>query len=569
MADGMDAARALVDAALGGRMPSGAAAKGKIRLPVLHADPDVTVAKLRDALAASGRLYDRGAPVRVAHDHQQGGAVAHLITTEGVIREAHGCCRPYMIRERKEGTVEVDVALPKGTALMYLDMRGEWDLPPLNGIASAPLLDETGGIHAHEGYDRRTGMWCERVPPEFAAQVPAQPTREQAESALIMLRRRLRTFAFADAPTVRVTEEDVPVVDLAQPPGADESAALVALLTAVCRPSLPLAPGVLVRAPPFSGAGSGKGLLVRVLCAIAFGRAPAAVTSGGTQDELDKCIGAELMAGNPVVFLDNLNDTALRSDALASAITERPARVRVLGKSLMVTLNASALIALTGNALTVREDLVRRFLRVEMDAGVEDPENRSFKGDILAEVMDDRTALLAAALTIWRWGRHLDAAKELQAGVPLGSFDAWCRWVRNPLVMLGCQDPAKRVAQAKAGDRKRQNVAELFQAWHAQHGPAAVKAADLAKPLIRMLDPQGRGRQFVAAALAGLEGTRAGGFKLTRQLALGTWGAATYAVVATLVDPDGESSPAPADTPAPEKDRGHRDHREADGAHAP
>ena len=56
-----------------------------------------------------------------------------------------------------------------------------------------------------------------------------------------------------------------------QPPGLDESGFLLALLTAACRPSLWLAPGFLFTAPDVSGAGSGKGLLVRAICAIAYG----------------------------------------------------------------------------------------------------------------------------------------------------------------------------------------------------------------------------------------------------------------------------------------------------------
>jgi putative DNA primase/helicase len=124
----------------------------------------------------------------------------------------------------------------------------------------------------------------------------------------------------------------VPVVDLRAPPGADESAALAALATAVCRPSLWLAPGLMVRAPALSGAATGKGLLVRVLCAIAFGWAPHAVTPGGTGEELEKRVVSALMGAEPVLFLDNANGLTLRSDALASAITERPAAVRALGE---------------------------------------------------------------------------------------------------------------------------------------------------------------------------------------------------------------------------------------------
>ena len=93
-----------------------------------------------------------------------------------------------------------------------------------------------------------------------------------------------------------------------------------------------------------SGAGAGKGLLARCMCIIAFGRDPHAVTSGATAEELEKRIAAELIEGSPALFLDNLNNTAFKSDLLASAITERPARVRPFGKSQMVPLNASAFV---------------------------------------------------------------------------------------------------------------------------------------------------------------------------------------------------------------------------------
>lgn len=505
-------------------------ALGKPRLFVQVADPDLTVAALRDVLAATGRFYDRGTPVRLAYDQQQGGTVAHVLTPEGIVRETHGVCRPYTLRGRGERLEEINVALPKSTALMYLDWRGEWNLQPLNGIASAPLLDETGGIVAAEGYDVRTGMWCENVP-DLAGRVPDRPTRDEAAAALLTLRRTFRTIAFADASTVAEAGQDVGVVDMDLAPAADESAALAGLLTAICRPSLPLAPAMLIRAAQSSGAGTGKGLLARAICAIAYGRQPGAVTGGSTGEELEKRIGAELMGGGPVLFLDNLNNQSLRSNALASAITERPSRVRVLGTSQMVTLNATAFIVLTGNGLHAAEDLARRFITCELDAGCEDPEARLFHGDLLADVTARRADLLATALTIWRWGRQAKAG-EIKAGLPLGSFSQWCNWVRDPLLALGCADPAERVAEAKQRDGRRQHDAALLTTWYARHQAAPKKAADLDPDVVKLIDPQGRGRQFQAATLVRMAGTRAGGFVLTSQ-ATGYWQGTTYAVFPT------------------------------------
>jgi putative DNA primase/helicase len=223
---------------------------------------------------------------------------------------------------------------------------------------------------------------------------------------------------------------ELEITDLTQPPGSDESAFLAGLLTAVCRPSLWLAPGLSVTGPPISGAGSGKGMLIRAICAIAFGIRPRAFTGGHDRQELDKRIATELMEAAPALFLDNLNDTVLRSDTLASVLTERPAGVRLLGQSRMLALNSTAFIAITGNGLRVSEDLARRFLFCELDAHCEDPEARPFKPGFLEGVVSRRHEFLGAALTIWRYGRqHL---AELKKGRTLGSFEDWCSWVRDP-----------------------------------------------------------------------------------------------------------------------------------------
>jgi hypothetical protein len=511
----------------------------KPRLLVENCNPDYTVAALRDLLAEAGGLYERGVPVRLAFDQIQRGTVAQVMTPDGLVLTTHTFCRPYALKASQDGTVEVNARLPRSLAVMYLDWRGEWRLPPLNGIASAPLLQDDGTINSAQGYDLTTGMWCENVP-DFTGLVPERPTKDDAAVAFCLVRECFKTFCFADAETIEPPGGGVATVDTSKAPGKDESSFLVALLTAVCRPSLHLAPGVLLRAAPVSGAGVGKGLLARCICIIAFGREPHAVTAGANAEELEKRIAAELIEGSPALFLDNLNNRAFRSDLLASAITERPARVRLLGRSQMVPLNASAFVILTGNGLTVSEDLARRFVAVDLDARTEDPEVRAFATDIRVEVTQKRRELLAALLTIWRWGR---IATDIKPGIALGSFAQWCRWVRDPLLALGCRDPVERVGEAKQRDGRRQAVADLFAIWWDKHQDHPVAIRELHEDVRQALDPQGRGRQYVSSQAEKLAGTRMAGFVFTRQASAGKWGAATYALKRTA----GEE--------------GHREHR--------
>ncbi|MCS4558790.1 hypothetical protein L9G74_20435, partial [Shewanella sp. C32] len=89
-------------------------------------------------------------------------------------------CRPYVLKVLKDLTVvEVNARLSRHFAVMYLGWRGEWWLPPLNGIASAPLLEDDGAIHSAQGYDRVSGMWRENVP-DLTGLVPEQPTVDDA-----------------------------------------------------------------------------------------------------------------------------------------------------------------------------------------------------------------------------------------------------------------------------------------------------------------------------------------------------------------------------------------------------
>ncbi len=491
-------------------------------LVVYGADLPATVMALRRVLAGAGNLFDRGG-VPVMLVRLNSGMTARPLTFNNVIIEAHRLCRPVVLD--KDGATK-PITLPATVAKMFLDL-GEWNFPPLAGIAATPILRGDGYISEAAGHDPISGVWCEAIPP---LAIPARPSRADAMAAIATLRRAFRTFPFADAKMVE--RGGVAEIDIAEPPGVAESSFLAALLTAVCRPSLRLAPGLLISAPDISGAGSGKGLLARAIGLVAFGRHISALTAGHDRQELDKRLTAALIEASPMLFLDNVNATALRSDTLASVLTERPAHVRPMGSSTRVPLNASAFIAVTGNGLSVTEDLARRFLVSDLDPRCEDPEARPFPPGFLPGIEAARAELLTACLTIWRWGRQ----SQVPPGLPLGSYEDWCAWVRDPLLSLGCADPVERIRATKMADPKRRMLAELFAAWWEHHHDRPVTAAMLNESVSAILNPQGRPRQYVAQRLLQLTGTRSSGFVLTRQAPAGTWTAATYALKQAAAD---------------------------------
>jgi hypothetical protein len=490
----------------------------KPQLLINTADLPATARELRGLFIADDGLYERGrVPVEIVRD-AIGVLFTQVMKTNNVITRAHALCQP--VQQRKKGPT--DVTLPDKVANLWLD-HNDYGLRPLAGITTSPILRGDGSILCEAGYDPETQIYVDAPP---AAKVKTDPTKKDAAAALLKLRETFRTFPFKDAVMVE-RGDGMKVVDLEHDPGFAESSYLNGLLTAVARASLWLAPGLLIYAPKISGAGSGKGLLARAATLIAYGIQASPFPHGGDAVEFDKRLGAALMTGRPVAFADNINDRLLRSETLAMVVTERPAEIRVLGYSNMATLTA-AFIVLTGNALTTTEDLARRFLLVLIDPQMEDPELRPFKPGFLDNIMERRSELLEACLTILRYGRlH---AKELTQGRPLGSFEQWAEWVRDPLLTLNCQDPVEEMLRAKLNDPARQELRTLFTTWHDKHKSDPVTVAELHWDVRDIINPQDKSIQWLRRAVERLVGTRSGGYVLTRSKS-SEWVAATYALM--------------------------------------
>jgi hypothetical protein len=490
---------------------------GLPELIINSADPTATAKDLAALIAKRDDfLFNGHAPIRVAAEADCLPRALE-ITTEMVRVLAHEICIPSKELIARDATVRVPAPLSKDVAQLYLHgLEGSWDLKPFRGIVTAPILSDDGAIRSASGYDARTGLWCHDIPD---VAIPAKPTRGDAERALSKLRGFFRTFPFADASRLYDPDLAVEIVDPAKPAGLDESSFLAAMLTAVCRQSLELAPGFLCDAPNYSGAGTGKGLLVKAICVVASGVRPSAFTSGHDAEELDKRLTSALTKAHPAVFLDNFNSKSLTSDILASALTESPAMVRPMGQTKTVPLHTRTFIGITGNAVQIAEDMARRLLNVHLDARMENPEQRPFPPGFLDHIFAERANLLVTALTIWRWGRQT----KPKSGKPLGSYEVWAQWCRDPLLALGMRDPVDRLAEIKAADPKRRALIAIFEQWWTGHGDLLLKGQDLDHEVIKLIPNAITrdgvvSRQKVAGFLAAHVGTRVGGYVLGKTM---------------------------------------------------
>jgi RepB DNA-primase from phage plasmid len=488
-------------------------------LPELSLDADpVAVARKLAGLISERRdiLLNGYTPVRVIHEIGQDPRAVEL-TPKMVRAYAHEIVR--CVKTDKDGDI-YDAPLKPDIAKLYVyGLEGEWGLRPLRGISTSPLLASDGSIRTASGYDEDTGLWCHDVPD---VSVPDRPTREDAQKALLTLRQAFSTFPYGDAAMLHDATGNVDVVDLSHPPGLDESTHLVALMTSVCRACLPLAPAFLYTSSLFSGAGVGKGLLVKSVCVVGSGVRPSAMTAGHSVEELDKRLVAAAIEARPAIYLDNFNEGTLESDTLASFLTEDPARVRVLGHTKTVPLHTRAFVGITGNAVQIAEDMARRILTIVLDARKENPEQRPFEPGFLPNIFARRAELLAACLTIWRWG--VQQGDKLPRGRSIGSYELWARWCRDPLLALGCRDPVERIADIKAADPKRRQIVEVLEAWWRHHADRWVTGGELHGAVKELIDPDAKrngdevyySRQKISAFLRRHADVRIGAFHLER-----------------------------------------------------
>ena len=150
---------------------------------------------------------------------------------------------------------------------------GALRFPILSGVINAPTLRPDGSILTKPGYDTATGLLFDPRGVTFPT-MSDRPSKADAESALALLDDLIGTFPFVEL--------------------GDRAVALSAILTAIVRRSLPTAPLHGYTAPV---AGSGKSKLVDVASMIASGTAASMISPGKTEEETEKRLGSQLLAG--------------------------------------------------------------------------------------------------------------------------------------------------------------------------------------------------------------------------------------------------------------------------------
>ena len=409
------------------------------------------VAQAEAALLASGEpIYARaGALVRPVLETVP--AARGLTTTVVRFRElcrasTLGLLDQVAVFERFNASREAWVAVnpPGEIAEIMLTREGLWPFPTVAGAIATPTLRPDGSLLSTPGYDPATRLYL--TPGLTLPPIDLAPSQDDARAALRRLLGLLSGFPFVSA--------------------LDRSVALSGVSTAALRAAMEVAPLHGVRSPT---PGVGKSHLIDVIAATATGRRCPVIRAAQTEEESEKRLGALLMAGVPLVSLDNVS-TTLGGDTLCQMVERPVVRVRILGRSKAPEFECKAAVFATGNNLTLTGDMTRRALLCTLDAEVERPELREFGFDPLVRVLANRGPYVAAVLTTSLAYQAYRAAGGSPVCAPLGSYADWSERVRAPLIWLGEADPIASMETAREEDPDLVNLREIFAHWEAGLG---------------------------------------------------------------------------------------------------
>jgi hypothetical protein len=387
------------------------------------------------------------------------------------------------------------------TRVRALSLRGEFaallggdvsQVPELKGFAFGAVLRSDGTVFEGEGFDRESGYFA-----RAGARAPLpEPTPANARAALLALLSPFVDFPFDGATST-------------QKPTPDELAAnshavgmVAAILTAVCRSAFSgPAPGFIIEA---NTRGAGKSLLAHVVGVIATGATVAVSTIASDEAERRKSVMSRMLAGEPVVILDNAKGM-LGGEALEAALTGEYFSDRLLGQSKPVTARNSALWIITGNNCTVSSDFARRVQPVRLSYPAERPEDRDASAYAIPDLKEwahaNRAAMWAHAITLVRSFIVAGRPKPARAAKSYGSFEGWDATIRHALLFAGAADPDRaRQEFRERADTERDSLSDLLRLLRdlstVRHGGGSLAAQDVLKACV---DPHGNETELLRA----------------------------------------------------------------------
>ncbi len=327
-------------------------------------------------------------------------------------------------------------------------------------LAEVPVLAPDGRLVFKEGYDRESAILYLPHPDIVSLEIgPDSPEESEIEGAVALLDDLLADFPFvADCDRAHaVAFALVPIVRLA-----------IAGRTPLFRFEAPQP-------------GTGKSLLMRILARLTCSTVSELAPTEDDEEWRKRITSA--LAREPEAFLiDNAN--SLKSPSLAKLLTDDTWDDRILGTNTSVRFDVQCVFGATLNNPEVTREILRRSLRIRLDAKTEHPESRAnFRHPNLEEYCrENRAALVGALVTIAR-----AVVIPTTAGAMLGGYEPFCRLMAAKLKRAGIEGfLGDRGDTSALSIQENANVA-FVTAWGETYGIQKVSMGDLI-PLAKEVD---------------------------------------------------------------------------------
>lgn len=294
---------------------------------------------------------------------------------------------------------------------------------------------------------------------------------------------------------------------------ASRGAALAAIMTAIIRPAITVAPWFVISSPMSA---SGKTILAESILSLRSSD-PAVITQSGANEheEFRKRMFALLMSGEGAFLFDNVHfDESSPYAAMCAMITSGRYTDRLLGHSTTKTVPNRMMAVLTGRNVLLPSDMLRRVVKINIDPEVERPDKRVFAHDprLLFKTNRKKIALdVCTIVSAWR-----AAGSPVHVSAPMASFSEWDRMVRNVICWLshldcslGLSDPISFIEEELQSNEEVASLIDVFGAIESRYGNKPISSREIASDCAKI-------PEFAALFLDAGSGT-------TSVIAIGRW----------------------------------------------
>lgn len=332
-------------------------------------------------------------------------------------------------------------------------------LPSLRRIVSHPFFTKTGKLHSKQGYMKESECFYINYDNRLNnINIPDKPNDEEVANAKAVIDDMLVDFPFTS--------------------DAEKANAIALMILPFVREMIEGPTPLHIIGSPAPG--TGKTLLAKTLAFPALGYDMEFITDDKNESEFRKKITSKMLKASPFIFMDNIKykiDSGIWSALLTSNVWED----RLLGGNTMVTMRIFNAWVVSGNNLSLSDEIARRSVRIRINSKMSRPELRNDieHDDILKWCGENRKKIVTALLIlVQHW--IAKGKPEPEEVSRIGSYEQWRYVVGGVLETAGIPGFIRDFQElCEESVEEDNNILWLCHEWYEKFMDNKVSASDI------------------------------------------------------------------------------------------